>query len=151
SVVLRLWSVLYALGLLCLSTDVSLMLPRTSKRKRKSDWLTPEQDAFLGAATAEYNEKLNQLNRDWGFADYQRWDFDQFSGVLRLTMKDGSKVEADCQALGSYWAKGKSWEWSWNNPHVEDGLKVDAQKVREFGKREGIEYLVKPMVPVPDK
>ena len=121
------------------------------RQKRKAFDLTPEQDAFLGAATAEYNQKLDRLNREWGFADYKRWDFDQYSGILRLSMKDGSKVEADAQAIGSYWAKRESWEWSWNNPHVEDALKDDARQVREFGKRQAIEYLVEPMVPVPDE
>lgn len=120
-------------------------------RKGKPPDLTPEQDAFLGAATKEYNERVDMLRRDWGFDDYERWDFDQFSRVLRLQMKDGSRVEADAQAIGSYWAKRKLWEWAWNNPNVEDPLKVDVCLVRDFGKKKKIEYLVAPMVPVPDE
>jgi uncharacterized protein DUF6882 len=62
-----------------------------------------------------------------------------------------SRVEADGQAIGSYSAKDNSWEWAWNNPNIEERLKVDVRLVRDFGKKQKIEYLVAPMVPVPDE
>lgn len=125
------------------------MFTHLFRGKPKSFDLTPEQDSFLGAATREYNEKSEILRREWGFSDYERWDFDQFSRVLRLQVKDGSRVEADAQAIGSYSEKGNSWEWAWNNPNIEEPLKIDVRLVRDFGKKEKIEYLVAPIVPVP--
>ena len=127
------------------------MFPFRSKNKAIYRPLTPEQDAFLSSCTAEYNDKLEMLNRDWGFANYKHWGFDQSSGVFQLVLGDGSRVEADGQAIGSYFSAKDSWEWAWNNPHVEEPLKRDVLLVRAWGKREGIESLTNGMVPVPDK
>lgn len=113
--------------------------------------LTPEQDAFLASCTQEYNEKLERLNREWGFADHKNWGFDQTSGVFELERNDGVKVQADGQIIGSYSSTGDSWEWAWNNPHVEAPMKRDVELVRAFGEKEKIEYLCRGMVPAPDK
>jgi hypothetical protein len=113
--------------------------------------LTPEQDAFLASCTREYNEKLQKLNKDWSFSHYKNWGFDQLSGLFFLELHDGSRVEADGQAIGSYFAARNSWEWAWNNPHVEEPMKRDVQAVRTFGEKEKIEYLCQGTVPVPDK
>ena len=128
------------------------MFPFNLWKKKPADApLTPEQDAFLASCTQEYNEKLEILNRDWGFSDYKNWGFDQASGLFFLDLNDDSRVEADGQIIGSYMPSKKSWEWSWNNPHVLDSMKRDAQLVRAWGEKERINYLSTGMIPVPDK
>jgi hypothetical protein len=121
------------------------------KQPPQSAPLTPAQDAFLAACTQEYNEKLEHLNRDWGFAGHAQWGFDQLTGLFTLERKDGSKVLADGQIIGSYSSTAHSWEWAWNNPHVEAAMKRDVELVRAFGEKEKLEYLQRGTVPAPDK
>lgn len=112
--------------------------------------LSPEADKFLGDATAEFNTKQAALDRDWGFASYQRWDYDQFSGVLLLSFADGSLFRADGQFLGSYCPGDGTWEWAWNNSNVEHKLAKDSMLVRELGEQLGINYLQMGVIPIPN-
>lgn len=118
--------------------------------KAKYAPLTPEQDAFLGSATTEFNRKLETLKNDWSFDSYDEWGFDQVSGTFFLRLKDGARVEADGQIIGSHFPAKNSWEWAWNNPHVASAMKRDSAKVRDFGRKEKLEYLTTGMVPTPD-
>lgn len=110
--------------------------------------LSPEADQFLREAIQEFNRKQAALQKDWRFDSYQEWRYDQLSGVLRLMFKDGAEFNADGQALGSYSPGDHSWEWAWNNPHVEAAMARDSQLVKQAGERLGISYLVAGMIPV---
>ncbi len=120
------------------------------KRKKvvEPEPLSPEADVFLAAATAEFNEKQAVLGSQWNFDSYEQWGFDQYTGVLSLTLADGSRVLADGQILGSHSPGDGSWEWAWNNPNVEAGVTTASQKVKELGARLGISYLVHGRIPV---
>lgn len=111
--------------------------------------LSPEADKFLAEATAEFNVKQEALRRDWRFGTAKQWGYDQVSGILKLDFEDGAQFQADGQILGSYSSHGRSWEWAWNNPHVEAAMARDSKMAREMGERLGISYLVAPMIPVP--
>ena len=112
--------------------------------------LSPEADKYLADATADFNAKQEALDRDWGFGSYQRWDYDQFSGVLRLSFADGTQFRADGQFLGSYCAADGTWEWAWNNPNAEHKLTEDSKLVRELGVQLGIDYLQVGVIPIPN-
>jgi len=111
--------------------------------------LSPEADKFLAEATAEFNAKQEALRRDWRFEKAAQWAYDQVSGILKLDFNDGAQFQADGQILGSYSAGGGSWEWAWNNPHVEAAMAKDSKLVKQIGERLGIAYLIAPMIPVP--
>ena len=50
--------------------------------------------------------------------------------------KDGvTKVVADPQIVGSYSTYSHTWMWSWANKYVDEGMKRDIGKVKEFGER----------------
>jgi hypothetical protein len=106
---------------------------------------------FSRVAPENITKNSKKLNRDWNFSNYKTWGFDQVAGVFFLELRDGSRVEADGQIIGSYVASRSSWEWAWNNPEVEEPMKRDVKLVRAFGEKEKIEYLTKGMVPAPDK
>jgi hypothetical protein len=111
--------------------------------------LSPEADKYLGDATAEFNAKQEALQRDWRFGTAKQWRYDQYSAILKLEFDDGAEFAADGQILGSYMAARNSWEWAWNNPHVEEAVKRDSRLVKQLGERLDIEYLVTGMVPAP--
>lgn len=126
------------------------------KRKKKSEAqidvtspLSPEADKYLGDATTEFNAKQKVLNEDWRFDSYKQWGFDQYSGILKLDFADGTQFQADGQILGSYASANSSWEWAWNNPHVEEAMKRDSELVKKLGDRLKIDYLLAGMIPAP--
>lgn len=51
--------------------------------------------------------------------------------------------------LGSYQASDHTWEWAWNNPHVERAVARDSALVREAGTRFSIPYLQAGKTPMP--
>jgi len=111
--------------------------------------LSPEADKYLAEATAEFNTKQEALRRDWCLGAHRQWGYDQASGVLKLDFADGAQFQADGQILGSYSAKGRSWEWAWNNPFVQATAAKDSQAARQVGERLGIAYLQKAMILLP--
>lgn len=120
------------------------------KKNTPSVDLTPEQDAFLASAIEYHNENTETLNSDWSFDNFEEWGFDQITGIFFLRLADDSRVEADGQIYGSFSESGKSWEWAWNNPNAEESMSKDAFMIKEYGEKEGIEYLTTGMIPVPD-
>lgn len=118
------------------------------KKKRKIAELSPEQDHFLGTAIEEYNNSLAEFNDGLRFSDFDEWGYDQYSNKFVLKNNDLVEIEADAQIIGSYSRSGKSWEWSWNNPHVEKESSRDSHLVRKYGEKEELWYLTEGLVPV---
>lgn len=112
--------------------------------------LSPEADAFLASACAEFNRKQAELDSAWRFDQYESWGFDQDDGLLQLKFKDGARIIANGQILGSHAKSDDSWEWAWNNPYVSDHVKADSLAVKRCGERLSIPYLVAATTPVPD-
>ena len=109
--------------------------------------LSPEADRMLEAALSEHIQKQNALANEWGFDSATQWHADQETGLFSIETANGT-VHADFQAIGS--SDGRTWEWAWNNPHIEEKMKGDVASVREFGVREKISYLQTPQFAIPN-
>jgi len=68
----------------------------------------------------------------------------QDGGLLRFTCADGMIAEAPAQAVGSYNEKGRTRMWAWGNPSINDALKRDVQRVRQYGEEHQIGRLTTP-------
>src|SRR5204863_6511 len=75
--------------------------------------------------------------------------YDQHTGVLKLDFPDGAPFEADGQILGSYSPSAKTWEYAWNNPHVDPKVARDSHSVKKLGDRLGIPYMQLGAFPLP--
>ena len=113
--------------------------------------LSPEADFFLDAAATEFNQKQQAMAAAWNVLAYQQWSYQQSTGHLRLQFPDGTEWEAEAQILGSYLALRQSWEWAWNNPHIDPPAKQDSRLVRQVGERLGLNYLIAGQVPIPSE
>ena len=111
--------------------------------------LSPEMDAFIASACEEYATGNERLREEWQLDQATRWDADLTVGVVRFQFADGRTVLGDLQVLGSWSRQARSWEWAWNNPNVENAVKPDAERVREFGEKSGVSYLVAGFAPAP--
>jgi hypothetical protein len=68
----------------------------------------------------------------------------QDEGLLRFNFADGMVAEAPAQAVGSYSQSDHTWMWAWNNPSIEEALKRDVLRVRQYGEEPGIGRLTRP-------
>ena len=102
--------------------------------------LSPEMQAFVARACEESDAATARLHTEWQIGQAPGFDADMSAGVVRFHFPDGRLILADFQIIGT-WAGRSSWEWAWNNPNVASAVKPDADRVREFGERSGIDYL----------
>jgi uncharacterized protein DUF6882 len=112
--------------------------------------LTPEADAWLREATAEFNAKQPALVTDWRLADTSSYEFDQDQGTFRLLLKDGSRAEGTGAIVGSFHTQQRTWEWAWNNPHVVLSQVAVSKEAQAVGTRLGLAYCLQGVVPCPD-
>ena len=118
--------------------------------KQLKEFALQAQDIF-DSAMPEYQKKQATLEKKWGFGSEIQWGMSLQKGLLQLGFSDGSVVEADIQAIGSYSPGTGSWEWAWNNPHIPEPIKKEVAAVYKYGKQKGISYLTKGILPISDK
>src|SRR5437764_15423966 len=109
------------------------------KKKKKQEAqddapLSPEADAFLAAATAEYGAKQEALEQgEWRLASCADWGFDVDTGTVTVRFDDGSQWQADGQFLGSFNPDDQSFQWAWDSPDMSEHLTRDSRVVKEVG------------------
>lgn len=115
------------------------------KKKQEPDDdapLSPEADALLAAACAEYPAKQQELEEGkWRLASCTDWGFDVDTGTVTVRFEDGAEWQADGQFLGSFNPDDQSFQWAWDSPDMSDHLTRDSRMVKEMGERYGIGYL----------
>lgn len=103
---------------------------------------TPTDFSELKKLSAEELElKTRAHDAAWGISRIERWDLLQEKGDLVFSLPQGLKAVAPAQIIGTYNSEDKSWLWAWANPSIEESLKKDAQKVREYGEKHRIKQL----------
>lgn len=92
-----------------------------------------EYEKFLKNACESFLESSKKVNEEYKIGSFSRWDFTQDTRQIVFSDKGVVKLIADVQIAGS-WAANNTWMWSWNNASLDEALKKDVAKVREFGK-----------------
>lgn len=124
------------------------------KRKQQAEPDPPDEDSPLsvllmeGAGLIEQSATAHQ--EQWGLGSADEWDVDQPSGIIRFTFAD-KVVTAPVQMLGSWSRANQSFMWAWANPSVEESLSRDAARVKAFGERHDLSFLVADTVPVDEE
>lgn len=105
--------------------------------------LPPDFPTLQKVSLEELELKTRAHDQAWGLGRIERWDLDQDTGELVFSLPDGMKAVAPAQIIGTYNSEDQTWLWAWANPSVDETLKKDALKVKEYGKKHGIERLTK--------
>jgi len=105
------------------------------------DDLAPEAFGFFRDACIEFNLKQNRLREEWRFDECDHWSFDQETCIFRLDFEDGSQLVADGQIAGSFNIVDETWEWAWNNPHVDSTAARDSNLIKELGEKFEVDCL----------
>lgn len=110
--------------------------------------LTPLQTQLFEEALNEYDEKVYQLKTEFGFDNTTTWNYTQHTGRIRLQNDRRPLFEADGQIIGIYSRGGRTWEWAWSNPYLEDTVVRDSLLVRAYGERKNLPLLTRGIVPL---
>jgi hypothetical protein len=79
----------------------------------------------------------------WDLDNIDRWDLNQDTGELLFSFADGLRAVAPAQIIGTYNSEDQTWLWAWANPSIDEKLRKDALKVREYGQKHRTEQLTK--------
>lgn len=90
---------------------------------------------FLDEVAKGFGANANKLNKEYKLGKYDRWDANQDTGKLIFSEKGKPKVTASFQIAGSYSTYSGTWKWSWANETVDSAMKLDMNKVKEFGEK----------------
>lgn len=107
--------------------------------KEYTDLLKKSREYLLGQQ--EIIKQQFELN------DYERMDYEQETGKMIFTIKDGRKVIMSFQVVGSVSDRSNTWMWSWDNPYLLENITEEMFEVKEYGVKNGIEKLVNPRWP----
>ena len=77
------------------------------------------------------------------------WGYEQDTLEFKLLDKNNKTIYAgDAQVIGTYSKPDGTWEWAWNNPNIEKKAAKDSLLAKNYGKKEGLEYLTSGIVDV---
>ena len=97
-------------------------------------------EKFLADARAKFVPDATRLSEEYKLASYS-WHLDQGTGKLTFSEGSVTKVVANAQIVGSYSTYSHTWMWSWANKYVNEGMKKDIGKVKEFGAKHNYKEL----------
>lgn len=93
-----------------------------------------DYDKFLDQAFKSFEPSATKLDKEYKLAKYS-WSYSQDSGKLVFSENGVVKVIATAQIVGSYSTYSNTWMWSWANKSVDDSVKKDIVKVKEYGEK----------------
>ncbi|MBK9154493.1 MAG: hypothetical protein IPM25_09815 [Chloracidobacterium sp.] len=103
-----------------------------------------EYEKFLIKASEGFGARAEKLNKEFLLGGFGRWDYLQEDGKLRFSTGGVDVVLATAQIVGSYSTYSGTWMWSWANNSVDQKVKKDIGKVREFGSKNKFSELFEP-------
>ena len=84
------------------------------------------------------------ITKQFGLDDYEQMDYEQETGKMIFTLKDGRRIIMSFQVVGSISDRSNTWMWSWDNPYLLENVTEEMLKVKAFGEEHKIEKLTTP-------
>lgn len=103
-----------------------------------------EVQDFLRQAKWFMRSLIEQNEKDFRLATYQRFDWDQWRGELVFSSGGVPKVVARIQVVGSLSTKANTWHWAWANSSLLEPVRQSVLKTKEFGTERAIIRLIQP-------
>lgn len=103
-------------------------------------------DSFRTFLTDSHNYLVNQqaiCEEEYSLGQFERWHYDQVTGLLTFYNGDTLKLKIKYQEVGSISKVSGTWLWGWANPNLEEKVVAEMDKVRLFGKENQFDQLTK--------
>ncbi len=90
---------------------------------------------FAERCWVDFEKRQKEYSEKWGIDDCERWDVNQANGTITFTntKKGHKKLVGKVQIIGSFNSEDGTWLWGWANKSVDQKLKIDALKLKEYG------------------
>jgi len=97
----------------------------------------------LSKKAYEYlNKQQDICNNVYNIGAYQNWYYDQLTGELTFSNNGVKKLIIDYEEVGSVSEVTNTFLWAWANPHLEEKIKSEIVKVKEFGLKRNFDKLI---------
>ncbi len=100
-----------------------------------------EFEKFRHTAQHELTDLNNRCKQEFSIGHWEGCEYDSKKGTIVFSEGGAPKVIAMVQVVGTTSARSKSWLWGWANESVPRDRTVLLEKVRAFGKTEGLDIL----------
>ncbi len=118
---------------------IKLLCDRCYEVARERNWRQDDAalERLMGEAVA-YLEKVQDETRSRFRLDaWERYDYDEATGLLVFSDGGQAKVVADIQIVGTVSLQSSTFMWSWANPSVLESVRGGVRRVRAFGEEHG--------------
>lgn len=117
------------------------------KSKKSNNPKVTELDTIsfenLSKKAYEYlNKQQDICNSVYKIGTYQNWYYDQLTGELTFSDNGVKKLIIEYEEVGSVSEVTNTFLWAWANPHLEEKIKTEILKVKEYGQKRNFEKLV---------
>jgi hypothetical protein len=99
---------------------------------------------FRQAANWFMQKQMEQVQKDFGLAAFQRFDWSPWRGELVFSTGGVPKVVARVQVVGTFSPKGGAWHWAWANPTLPEPVRREVLRVRQYGEERTLLMLMQP-------
>jgi hypothetical protein len=96
---------------------------------------------LLTTADSAMRARQEALAREFRIGAYDRYDYDEASGIFVFSDSGVAKVLADLQFVGEVSRRDSAWTWAWQLAYVDPALARDAHAARRYGWWHGISLL----------
>lgn len=114
---------------------------RNTSNKRLLPLDTISFDDLSKKAYECLNKHQDTCNTVYKIGDYPNWYYDQTTGELTFSDNGNKKIIIDYEEVGSLSFKSNTWLWAWANPHLEQKVKSEICKVRDYGQKRNFKRL----------
>ncbi|PVD51677.1 hypothetical protein DC498_13190 [Terrimonas sp.] len=90
------------------------------------------------------NKQQDTCNSVYKIGTYQNWYYDQLTGELTFSDNGIKKLIIDYEEVGSVSEVTNTFLWAWGNPHLEEKIKSEIVRVKEYGQKRKFEKLINP-------
>jgi len=98
---------------------------------------SPEWFAFLEQAEQYLQNQQDKLQSEFRLGEWERYDYDQDTGLLTFSSDGIPRLIADIDVVGSTSTTSGTWLWSWDNESILDSMKERMKRVRAVGEARG--------------
>jgi hypothetical protein len=118
-----------------------------AKKGTNINRVDPDSLSFENLSKKGYeylNEQQAICEKKYGIGAYENWFYDQLTGELTFSDQGVKKLIIDYEEVGSVSEVTNTFLWAWANPHLEEGIKSEIIRVKEYGQKRNFEKLTNP-------
>lgn len=89
-------------------------------------------------------EQQDICMKKYKIGEYENWFYDQLTGELTFSDNGIKKLIIDYEEVGSVSEATNTFLWAWDNPHLEEKIKSEIIKVKDYGLKRNFGKLITP-------